>query len=53
MDAQVAEHGIRLPAAKQHDGLGANIGTEEGGRSARTEGARGDFRGEDTSARFV
>ena len=36
LDAQVSEHGVRLPAAKQHDGFGADVGTEKGGRAART-----------------
>ena len=53
MDTQVAEHGVGLPAAKQHDGLSAYIGTEEGGRSARAEGACSDLSREDAGARFV
>ena len=53
MDAQVTEHGVGFPAAKQHDGLCANIGTEKGGGTARTEGAGSDLFGEDTRVGFV
>ena len=34
MDAQVAEHGIQFPAAQQHDGIRADIGTEQSGSAA-------------------
>ena len=37
LDAQVTEHGVGFPAAKQHDGFCADIGTEKGGRAARTQ----------------
>ena len=53
LDTKVAEHGIRLPAAKQHDGLGADIGTEESSGSAGAEGASGDLGREDASAQFL
>ena len=53
LDAQVAERGVGLPAAKQRDGFCADIGTEQGGGTARTEGAGSDLFGEDTSVGFV
>ena len=53
LDAQVAEHGVRFPASKQHDGLCANVGTEQGGCPARTQRAGGDFGGEDARVGFV
>ena len=42
MDAEVVEHGIRLPAAKQLDGVGVYVGAEESGGAARPQGAGGD-----------
>lgn len=39
LDAQVAEHGIRLPATKQLDVILVNAGTEQGGGSTRAKGA--------------
>ena len=53
LDAQAAEHGIGFPAAKQHDSFCANIGTEKGGGTARTEGTGSDLFGEDTRVGFV
>ena len=53
MNAQVAEHGVGLLAAKQHDGFCADTGTEHDGGTARTEGAGSDLFGEDTSVGFV
>ena len=50
LDAQAAEHGVRLPAAKQHDSFGSDVGTEQGGGAARTQGTGGDFLGEDAKA---
>ena len=38
LDAQVAEHCVRFPAPQQHDGIGAHIGTEQGGGPAGPEG---------------
>ena len=38
LDAQVAEHCVRLPASQQHDGIRAHIGTEQGGGPAWPEG---------------
>ena len=43
LDAQVTEHGVGFPAAKQHNSFCADVGTEEGGRAAGAEGARGDL----------
>ena len=37
LDAQVAEHGIRLPAAKELDGILGDVGTEQGSGAARSE----------------
>ena len=37
LDAQVAQHGIRLPAAKEADGIGVNGGTQEGSGTTGTE----------------
>ena len=34
LDAQVAEHGVRLPAAEKLDGAAVDAGAEEGGRAA-------------------
>ena len=31
LDAQVTQHGVGLPAAKEHDGVFIDIGTEECG----------------------
>ena len=53
MDAQVTEHGVGFPAAKQHDGLGADVGTEQGGRAAWTQRTGGDLVGEDAGGGFV
>ena len=35
LDAKIAEHGIRLPAAQKHDDIAVDIGTEEGGGATR------------------
>ena len=35
LDAQATEHGVGFPAAKQHDGFCADIGTENGSCAAR------------------
>ncbi len=40
---EVPEHGVRFPAAQEHDGVTVDVGTEEGGRSARAEGASREF----------
>ena len=37
LDAEVAEHGIGLPAAKEADGIRVHASAEEGGGTARTE----------------
>jgi hypothetical protein len=39
---EVPEHGIRLPATQELDGVGVDIGTEEGGGAARAQGASRD-----------
>ena len=39
LDAKVAEHGVGLPAAQELDGVRVDPGAEEGGGSARPEGA--------------
>ena len=46
LDVQAAEHGSQFPVAKQHDGFGANVGTEQGCGAALPEPAH-DFQGED------
>jgi hypothetical protein len=48
--AEVAGHCIRFPAAKEHDGILVDIGTEQGGGSARAEGASADELGINASA---
>ena len=53
MDAEVAEHGIRFPVSKQHDGLCTNVGTEQGGGAARPQRLGGDFGGEDAGVNLV
>ena len=53
LDTQAEEHNIRFPAAKQHDGFGANVGTEEGSGAAQSELAGGDIGGRDAHGRFV
>ena len=37
LDVQAAEHGNGLPAAKQHNGFCADIGTEQGGCAAQPQ----------------
>ena len=37
LDAQVSEHGVGFPVAKQHDGFCANIGTEQGSGAAQPQ----------------
>ena len=39
LDAQVAKHGIRLPTAKELDGVRVHACTEEGSGTTRAEGA--------------
>ena len=39
LDAQVAKHGIRLPTAKELDGVRVHSSTEEGSGTTRVEGA--------------
>ena len=36
---KVAEHGVRLPSAQEHDVVGANVGAEEGSGPTRAQGA--------------
>ena len=52
LDAQVPEHGVRFPAAKEHDGICAGVGTEEGGGSARPKRAGREERGGDAGLVF-
>ena len=52
LDAEVAEHGIGLPAAKEADGVGVNVGTEEGGGASWPEGTGGDLIGGDPGLMF-
>ena len=40
LDAQVTEHGIREPPAKELDGIAVNACAEEGGGTAWSEGAQ-------------
>ena len=40
--AEVAEHCVRFPAAKQHDGVGASVGTEQGRSPAGSKRASRD-----------
>src|SRR5512137_2916019 len=42
LDAKIAEHGIRLPAAQEHDDIAVNISTEEGSGTTRAEGTGAD-----------
>ena len=37
LDSQISEHGVGSPSAKEHDGVLVDVGTEECGRSPRTE----------------
>ena len=53
LDAEAVEHGIGFPASKQHDGLRADVGTEQGGCAAQPQRAGSDFGGEDTRVGFV
>ena len=53
LDAQVAEHGVGFQAAKQHDCLCADVGTEQGCGTAWAQGLGGDFGGEDAGVDFV
>ena len=39
---KVAEHGVRLPSAQEHDVVGANVGAEEGSCPTRAQGAARD-----------
>ena len=39
LDAEVSKHGVRLPASQELDGVRVDPGAEEGGGSARPEGA--------------
>ena len=45
LDAQVANHGIRLPTAKELDGVRVDSGTEEGSGATRAKGAGRQERG--------
>ena len=42
LDAQVTEHGVRFPAAKQLDSVGTDVGTQERSGAARAKRARGE-----------
>ena len=42
MDPKVAQHGVRLPAAQELDGVGVDIGAKKGRGSARAQGVGGD-----------
>ena len=42
LDAQVPEHCVRFPAAKEHDGVRASVSTEQGGCPAWPERAGRD-----------
>jgi hypothetical protein len=50
LDAEIAQHGIRFPAAKEHDGVLVDIGTEQGCSSARAERTGADELGIDAGA---
>ena len=39
LDLEVPEHGVRFPAAEEHDGIAVDVGTEEGRGPAGAEGA--------------
>ena len=39
MDSEVAEHGVRFPAAQEFDGVGVHAGTEQSGGAAGAEAA--------------
>ena len=39
LDPEGPEHGVRFPAAEEHDGVAVDIGAEEGGGPARAERA--------------
>ena len=42
LDAQVAKHGIRLPAAKELNGILVDPSTEKGGGTTRSQGTGGE-----------
>ena len=37
MDSEVAEHGVRFPAAQEFDGVGVDAGTEQGSGATGVE----------------
>ena len=39
LDPEVPEHSVRFPAAEEHDGVTIDVGTEEGGGTARRDRA--------------
>ena len=39
LDPEVPEHGVRFPAAEEHDGVAVDVGAEEGCGPARAERA--------------
>ena len=43
LDPEVPEHSVRFPAAEEHDGVTINVGAEEGGGTAWSEGPGGEF----------
>ena len=43
LDPEVPEHSVRFPAAEEHDGVTIDVGTEEGGGTAWSEGPGGEF----------
>ncbi len=47
LGAEIPEHGVRSPAAQQHDFVRVDVGTEEGCGPTRTEGAAGYQVGDD------
>ena len=47
LDAEVPQHGVGFPTAKEHDGVLVNVGAEQGGGAARTEGASAEERAVD------
>ena len=49
LNAKVSEHCITFPAAEETDGIGVDVGTEEGGGSTRTEGPGREEEGIDAS----
>ena len=49
LDSEVAEHGVGLPSAEELDGVGVDIGAEQGSGPAGSERARANEMRGDTS----